>query len=276
MKKSPVQKIFSKNGQVIGLVHLILDYPTTISSKSSFLAHLTKDIGISKVGYAGFKSKKGLQKHLEWQIFDKAKTLPQNLKPLLLDKETVNRVIADTLRKCHGSVHSQPMYVFVFPTSSKFVKEKMTGVTGFSPWKNTILIFIHPKCRSTRALRDTVTHEFAHAVTQNHHKWERLIDYLIFEGIAENFREETVGGKPAPWSTALTKEESKKTFRKLRSSLNAKSTSIYRKVFFGNKNYPLWAGYATGYHIVKEFRRKNPTIGWHHIFRLEPEKLVKN
>ena len=158
---------------------------------------------------------------------------------------------------CKRTIYVSPL------VSGAGFKNKMDGVSGFSPWKNTILIDINPSAKNWEtSLKNTISHEYNHSVVYNFHKWETLLDSIIFEGFAEHFREQVVGGEKASWAKAVSQKECKKHFSKLKEKLNSKNQQLYREVFFGSEKYPLWLGYSLGYQIIKSFLSKNKEKSW--------------
>ncbi len=139
-------------------------------------------------------------------------------------------------------------------------------------------LFISPEKFSSTSLIETIAHELNHAVFLHYRdssSWLTLLEALIFEGFAENFREEVVGGDIAPWSKALSDNESQKEFFKLEKYLGSTENKVYQDVFFGNKEYKKWTGYTIGYQIVKSFRKKNPNKSWLEILKTKPEKILE-
>lgn len=254
-------------------IYNFFDYYPQIVNKKNFISFLIKDIKNSDIGFAGFKTKKKLNQFLENEIFAQEKEM-KIIKYKVNEKE-VTKIIKNSMRLCQKEIKTESIKFFIFPSFHPFIKNKMRGVSGFTPWKNTILLFINPTSGWKSALAETVAHEFNHLVMLKYHKWETLLDSLIFEGIAEHFREKVIGGKKAPWSLTLNKEDAKKLFSKIKRLLSSKSTKLYRSIFFENKGYPLWAGYSLGYQIIKSFLKKNPKLKWQKIIRLAPRQILE-
>ena len=169
------------------------------------------------------------------------------------------------------------MNIFVFPTFSRFVKEEMSGTTGYTPWPDTILIFINPtSLQYDKALGETVGHEFNHAVFLRDKKCVTLSDSIIFEGLAEHFREQVIGGDQAPWTKIFELNRTKIIFSemKLANLLQSNDPEIRRGVFFGNKKYIRWTGYTIGYYIIKSFLENNPSLDWKEIMARQPKDIL--
>ncbi|MBS3060721.1 MAG: hypothetical protein J4432_04410 [DPANN group archaeon] len=134
-------------------------------------------------------------------------------------------------------------------------------ITGTAGWKTS--------------LRETIAHEYCHSITKYPIANNSILDAIIYEGMAEHYRENVVGGKTAPWASALSRNESKAQLKKLKSKLNSKSHKLFQQVFFGSSEYPLWTGYSIGYQIIKEFMKRSPNVTWKEIMALDPKKILR-
>ena len=149
----------------------------------------------------------------------------------------------------------------------------MDGVTGYTPYQNTLLIFVSPEKTKhwKQALTETICHEFMHAVMNNYFERTTLLDDLIFEGVAESFVGTLFGVSANAPSQALSQKKALVWYHKLVKYL--KDTNLYYPVFLEGKKYPLWAGYAIGYQIVETFRKKYPETTWNQIVRMLPKEI---
>lgn len=247
------------------------------SGKEEFVKSISAEIEENENGFAGFRDKNILKKHLEWSVFGEDGK-PENLKP---ETGKIFEIAGTALRECvsaAGQAVKNRIDVYVFPTFDRFVKEKMIGVSGFTPWKNTVLIYMNPVLGWEDALGGTVYHEFAHAVMMNFSERKTLMDNLVFEGVAERFRESVAGGDISPWSGSLGYDDATKVFAGLKDKLNSEDEKLIRDVFYGTGDYPLWAGYAVGYHVVGDFLKgaeKKSKKNWDEILRMKPEKFIR-
>jgi uncharacterized protein YjaZ len=266
-------KIFFEN-RLIGHVYSFLDYNTKNLDKNKFITQLISDLSKKNISFAGFKNSKHLKQYLQFQLFDEKdyKKIPN----YNFDKEKIFYLTKDALSKCHKELPAKFTKIFLFPSFSSFVKNKMGGVGGFSPWKNIILIDINPRAKGWEtALKNSICHEYNHSVAYTFHKWESLLDSIIFEGLAEHFRRQVVGGKRAPWTKVVSQKECKIYFSELKKRLNSKSHQLYEEVFFGKSNYPFWFGYSLGYNIVRSFFQKNKEKSWAEIIKIKPKDILK-
>lgn len=245
-------------------------------SKKAFVDALIRNIQSNKkIGYAGYSYKKYLREAISYRFND------DNIKDYKLlptiNKNKLIEVVQSVVHKCDKELPllTPPLFVFVFPWFPQKNTAGLQGVTGFTPYSNTIHLFISPNKFSIRSLMETIAHEFNHAIFFHNHPFEQtLIDTIIFEGLAGNFEEEIINrGHSAP-SIALTIKESKRVLHSLEPLLNSKDYNLYRDVFFGNKKYKKWTGYSIGYWIVKSFRKKYPTLSWKKIMEMSNKKIL--
>lgn len=266
------------NDKVIAHLYSFIDYDAIprnrFNSKNLIKSIIKETPYFEDVGYAGFRKKAVLRKHI---IFGMANNSVKGNPPIFkgLDKERILETIKNVNIKCYKQVPIS-IRIFLFPTYSSFVKDSMSGVSGFCPWKNTIIIFIHPNANRWRiALKNTFCHEYAHAVIFNYHNQETLLDGIIFDGLAEHFRISLVNGILEPWSKALNKKEAKYILNELKYKLESRSHKLYNEVFYGGGKYPLWTGYSIGFYIVRDYLMNLEKIEWPKIFKKNPEEILK-
>ncbi|MBU0930301.1 MAG: DUF2268 domain-containing protein, partial [Nanoarchaeota archaeon] len=220
------------------------------------------------IGYAGYKSKNALKEFLIWSIYG----FKQNERWESVDIEKIKKIIEETIIKCK-SVINQKIKIFVFPTIDNFIIEKMDGVAGFSPWRNTMIINLNPTKKMDSVLKDTVGHELAHALALNYNERITIQDDLIFEGIAEHFKENFVNKKKSKWVKSIPKKIALKILGEIKSKLNMRDKQLYKDLFFGSAKYPLWVGYAIGYYIIDNYL-KNHKIEWNKFIKISPKEII--
>lgn len=255
------------NNKTQGRIHFFL--PTRKTSVS--LAQVVNSIKGDSRGYAGFGTKRLLQEHLAYEMFEVGQN--NTISEHDFDAPKVLLLIKRTLLKCSKKIPIGIVHVYIFPTLKTFVAKKMGGSTGYTPWRNTILLYVHPFARRTRSVEGSMAHEYAHAAMLRYHRWDTLLDSIIFEGMAEHFREDVVGGGRAPWTKVLNVNQSAFAISRLRKSLNSRSPKLYQDVFWGSKKFPLWTGYTIGYNIVGSFLRRNTGLSWSRLIRLTPQQI---
>ena len=257
----------------IGAVCLFLKYDPTLDNET-LVKSLVKDIPSSKaIGYAGFIEKEHLRDNLLYNIPD-FENADDGHQAFSLSESELVHTIEKALRLCHKNVSTPPTNIFLFPTFSSFVKEKMGGVSGYTPYKNTLLLYVSPQetKRWKEALAETICHEFMHTVMDNYYERKNLLDDLVFEGVAESFVSFLFGVKAHMPSQALPLEEALVWFEKIKKRF--RNTKLYYPVFLEGKEYPLWAGYAIGCQIVEAYRKRHPDTSWDTIVRLTPKEIL--
>ena len=259
--------------------HFSIDYYFNISfsvaDKKAEVEFAVDQIKRHYQNYIGFKNKKNLADFLLEEIYGiNITALSSGDK---LKRSEVNGIIKEIISECRRiSKNKSKLAIHIFPSYNKFINTQMSGVSGYTSNSRNVLIFISPQKDLQTALENTLAHEFAHSIAFKYHKWQSLLDCLIFEGLADNFRESVMGGKPAPWSIALSQTNARKTFIKLKKFLNSKNENLYSQVFLGYSNkYPLWSGYAIGYQIMKSYFKHNKNKSWQEVFRLRPWEILK-
>ncbi|MDO8571504.1 MAG: DUF2268 domain-containing putative Zn-dependent protease [bacterium] len=244
-----------------------------VKNRRTFIDALIRNIQLDKnIGYAGYSHKKYLHEDLthRFDVNDIQKYQPLSIE----NQKEIERVIRLTIRRCSKKLSSTtiPIVIFIFPWFPGKKEKEFGGVNGFTPYKNTFNLFISPSEFSTQSLRETVAHELNHAILFNYFPSKQtLLDSIISEGLAENFREEVMKGMRAPWSRALTAKETQKIFTELKPLLNR--YDLYEEVFWNGSKYRKWAGYSIGYNIVKSFRKKNSKLTWKEIMKMKSQEI---
>lgn len=147
----------------------------------------------------------------EKEIFENITLLPDEISShsLFEDEKEIQSMIRHTVSICNNALpRITDLHVIVTPTFYSGYIEEMDGVMGFAPRSgNVIFITINtspPDWRHT--LQGTVSHEYHHTVIHENHDWDTFQDILVYEGLAEHFRNEVIGGTPSK-RTVLNKKE---------------------------------------------------------------------
>ena len=261
-------------GGTLGYIFIAAGKYSGISTRSEFIASLAREIKDSDLGYAGFKSRERLAEYLSSAVFDSAEERSDY--SIALDNDKIIAIAKEVLGKCIVALPSHPIHIFVFPTFSSFVENNMYGTTGYTPWQQTMLVFINPRNTCWQnALEGTIAHEYNHTVFLTHRQCNSLVDSLIFEGLAEHFREQVLHSGHAPWTQVLNENEARKVLAKLSEnhSIESIDQNLRKAVFFGNDKYALWSGYSIGYQIVMSFLQENPRMAWPEIMAVPPKEI---
>jgi len=269
-------EIVESNDKTITHIYFpCVNYLSDSSDKDELISCLSGEIEDSDSGYAGFDTKENLNNYLRGAVFDKTDDDYQYT--FVLDEVRIIDTITKAVKKCSDILPGGISHIFVFPTFSQFVKEEMSGTTGYASWSDTILIFINPtSLQYDKALSETVGHEFNHAVFLRDKKCETVLDLIIFEGLAEHFREQIVGGDRVPWTKIFELNQARIIFSEieLEDLLQSTDPEIRRGIFFGNEKYICWTGYTVGYFIVRSFLENNPSLNWKEIMRRQPKEIL--
>ena len=193
---------------------------------------------------------------------------------LEIDSNKIERLVKNIYKKYNSLFLCDFMRIFFYPWETEHKKSDMNGVAAFSPFKNTIHLWINPKNSKWRkVVKETIFHEQSHAYLYNHNKiylnWDKypiLHNWMISEGLAENYAESVTGG--LVWKGkfkhkwfGFTKKECQDIFKNLSQKIKMKQTDEnYREInsiMFGGKNYKRLTGYAIGYWIVSDYMTKN-------------------
>lgn len=273
MKETKIKLNF-KDNKVGVFVYNFLEEGNLLKNKKKFIEFVISKLKYSEVGFAGWKDERGFIEHLKYWLFcdlDKSKDYTNKF----LSSERLNELIKETLIKCSPVLSRERLYIYIFPTLSKFVIDKMDGVGGSSVWKKVVYIDLFPVKDVEKRIQFSIAHELAHALSPFYHENLSIGNGIVYDGIAEHFRENFLGGKRAPWSNALSKEKAKKIFDEIKPKLKEENYNFYKEVFYGTGKYPLWSGYAIGYYILGDYLKKIKKTDWKKVIKTNPKKILK-
>ncbi len=281
-------QIITLKNKIIAGIYTYLNYEEYKNkpnkTKQDFIKYLTLNISNISTGYAGFRTKHYLQTSLLSKIFGFNTRIAK--KHILFTQFPIKEIVShieSTLKKSYTLLPSRGITrIFIFPTFRLFVKEKMFGVDGITPYLNVINMYLYPKPQEPKSffqeINNTTAHEYNHTIRFQYFPLSSsttLLDNLINEGLAENFRMAILRGKISPWAGALQLKEVERIFKKIKPFLRSTNLKNFHKIFFANKEYPLWSGYAIGYQIVKSFLKNNKKIEWEKIIQLKAKEILK-
>ncbi len=124
-----------KNGKKIAEVCSFLEDP--LKNKKKFVNQILQRIDFSEeIGYAGYQDKESLGNFLHGSIYGNQSNLVWNPSKITICKQEIEFV----LEACSMVIQDKTIKIFLFPTVDTFVITKMGGVSGFTPWKNTVLL----------------------------------------------------------------------------------------------------------------------------------------
>jgi|AntDeeMinimDraft_6_1070357.scaffolds.fasta_scaffold06273_1 hypothetical protein len=172
-----------------------------------------------------------------------------------------------------------PLRIFIYPWFPKETEAVFRGTMGTAFWANTFHLYIDTNNFSTESLKDTVVHEYNHAMYFNHHSpfEQTILNAIIMEGLAENFRDEINGKNPSPWATVIKEKEVESHLEKIENDLDshAEYGDLYKKIFYGIGEHRRWLGYSLGYRIVNSFMSLHPDVKWGDLIKLESTKFLQ-
>jgi len=230
------------------------------------------------INYAGYSNEKILKDDLLRHIGCYNRGQYRDLSEK--EKESIKNTIQITIDKCNRILPLPTKnFIFIFPWFPSEKESVFNGSFGFAAYSCVLHLFIAPDVFTKESVADSVAHEINHTVSYHYHfdryaKWS-LLDRIVNEGLAENFREDVLKTKPAPWAIALSEQKAFEVLREIYSKLNSKDNKIHQAVLFGNDKYERWTGYSIGYWLVKEFRKMKPDLSWKEIIKTKPEDILK-
>ena len=197
-------------------------------------------------------------------------------------KLEIEKTISETIEKCNDKLSIPTKnFVFVFPwLSTKEEGRIFGGSYGFTPYSCVFHLFIDLGQYTKKTVENTVVHELNHTIYCYHHYDDfnnyTLIDEMIMEGLAENFREQILGGSSVPWAIALTKQDALDILNAINEeTLYTRDQNTIKGVLFGNDKYQRWTGYSIGYWLVREFMKDNPNLSWNEMMKMSSRKILQ-
>ncbi len=171
-------------------------------------------------------------------------------------------------------------YVYVLPYLPTEADVAMQGVMGCTPYSCVFYIFLSAELWTKKSLENTVAHELNHTIFNYYHydilNDHTLLDKMVMEGLAENFRENFFDKSSAAWAIALTEDKAFKIFNDMDDkTLFSKDRDLIDGVLYGNSTYEHWAGYSIGYWLVKELLHNNLDLTWDTIMKLSSREILE-
>jgi uncharacterized protein YjaZ len=226
-----------------------------------------------EIGWGGFIKKDYFKKFLERKIQSEEEI---KNKSITLSQEEIIKETKESLNKC-SSFLEKKLSIFILPTYSKFISEKMNGSGGINTWKNVFFIQISPfenKEKQKESIQHTVAHELGHALSKEH-RIQNIFRMLKEEGLNEHFREEIIGGGRDPWTKAISKKESVKIFKEVKEKIKSGKKITYLELFHGKGEYPRWAGYTIGYYLIENYLKKlKGKPDWKKLFETPSKEII--
>ncbi len=196
-------------------------------------------------------------------------------------KLEIEKVISETIKKCNDKL-SVPTknFVFVHPYFTTKEDKVFEGVMAMAVYSCVFHLFINLDEYTKKSLENTVAHELNHTIYYYHHYDNfndyTLLDEMLLEGLAENFREQYFNSEITKWAGALEKEEAFQILKNLdKHTLESRDQKVIKEFLFGNNKYKRWNGYSIGYWLVKKFVNKNKYLSWNELMKTNPKKFIE-
>lgn len=264
------------------LVQIEFYFPNNNNAKSKVkLVDLILDEMRAKgsIDRAGFSDEKMLRSHTLSLIGDA--DIDQYKVPSKAQEQDITDRIEETALKynSHLAIPTKN-YVYVLPYLPTKEDVAMEGVMGFTPYSCVFYIFLSTELCTKKSLANTVAHELNHTIFNYHHydilNDHTLLDAMVMEGLAENFRENFFDNTSAAWATALTRDKAFKVLNEMDDkTLFSKDWGLIDGVLYGNNIYERWTGYSVGYWLVKELLHKKPNLSWDAIMNLSTREILE-
>jgi len=252
----------SPTGKILAYVYSFMDLVNLVQA-NQVLESIHKEIPlIEGVGYAGFTEKEYL---LDGCLKDNLFSKQKNIESESLNLQELLKAIQEPLLKAEDILKGEIIHIFIFPNFDHFIKKHMSGNFGYTPWKNTIHLYVN--YLDSKKLGFTLIHELAHALSPYPTSENTIGAILLYEGLAEKFRERLLGGQRSPWTEVLSQEDIKKILPKI--NLGEINPDTYAKLFFGSEEHLMWSGYSLGYHLANKFLNKENQKEWSKLVRMD-------
>lgn len=228
------------------------------------------------LGYSGHADEKALRESIENHLGD---IDIENYEVLSNEQmKEIKEVVERVVDRCNEALPIPTKnYIFIFPWFPNEDYQMFGGVMGVAPYSCVLHLYLSPRLWSPKTLSDSLSHELNHTIFYYYH-YDRfnnytLLDELVMEGLAENFREYVVNPISSPWSLALNQEEAFSLAGSIKDKLDSKDRNLIQGLLFGSDKYKRWTGYSVGYWLVKKFIEQNSDLSWTEIMKKQPQEI---
>lgn len=197
-----------------------------------------------------------------------------------LEAHSPKAIVEEALARCSRELPRPDLSarVFLLPGDgeSRALVRQMNGVLGFSLGAQAMMVFLWPVEGWQRWLAYTVSHEYMHLVRNllfprglsggkliytKTQEPETLLDALVMEGLADAFAMALHPDIRPRWTDALSPDQERRLWPRVRRRLQVSDTAEVRRVLFGdNDRFPIWTGYTFGYKFVKGYLARHPGL----------------
>jgi hypothetical protein len=205
-----------------------------------------------------------------------------NYESISEDKQKeIESIILNAVRKCNEKLPLPTKnFIFVHPYFPTKEDEVFEGVMAVAVYSCVFHLFINLEQATKKSIENTIAHELNHTIYYYHHYDDfnnyTLLDEILLEGLAENFREQYFKTEITKWAGALEKDEALQIIKNLdKELLKSKDQTVIKGFLFGNEKYKRWTGYSVGYWLVKKFIEENPSVSWDELMRQDIFAFIK-
>lgn len=184
----------------------------------------------------------------------------------------IKKIIYETVEKSNEKLKVPTKnFIFVHPYLPTKEDDLFEGVMGVATYSCVFHIFISPDEYRKESLESVVVHELNHTIFYYRHYDDfynfTLLDEMVLEGLAENFREKYFDLNTKPWANALSKDEAFEILNNSLEIINSRDQVLIKNFLNGKGEYKKWTGYSIGYWLVKDFIENNPDLSWEELMR---------
>ena len=240
------------------------------------IVSLIKEKG--SIDYSGYADvdllKQGLLGHIGNGSVEQYKEISEE------QKVEIKKTISETIEKCNEKLPVPTKnFIFVHPYLTTEDDKVFDGVMAVAVYSCVFHLFVNLNEYSKKSIENTVAHELNHTIYYYHHYDDfnnyTLLDEILLEGLAENFREQYFDPEVSKWAGALTRDEAFNILNESKDILDSRDQKVIKEFLFGNDKYQRWTGYSVGYWLVKEFIKNNSDLSWDEIMKVDPQKFLE-
>lgn len=228
--------------------------------------------------YCGFRGKDDLKEGLLDKI---GKGSLDGYRPISPEeKSEIKKTISETITACNEELSIPTKnFIFVHPFFPDEDAKVFDGVMGVTVYSCVFHLFVDLQDYKKQSLVDTVAHELNHTIFYYHH-FENLnnfslLENIVMEGLAENFKEEYFTPETTPWAGALEKEEAFAILEDFQESFDVRDYERIQKFLYGGEEKKRWTGYSAGYWLTKGFIAENSDLSWNEIMKLDANEFLE-
>jgi len=195
-------------------------------------------------------------------------------------KLEIEKTISETIEKCNDKLPVPTKnFIFVHPYFTTEDDKVFDGVMAVAVYSCVFHLFVNLDEYSKKSIENTVAHELNHTIYYYRHYDNfnnyTLLDEILLEGLAENFREQYFNPEISKWAGALNKDEAFEVLKESKDILESRDQKVIKEFLFGNDKYQRWTGYSVGYWLVKEFINRNKNLSWDELMQTNPKRFIE-